>query len=66
MAILNRRERMTREPYKRTNDEMDLPDGKTCNDCLHFHRCELIYGHIGKDEVCDWYPLRFVEKTGEK
>ena len=51
-----------REPYrrgKRPEDGMDLPDGKTCGDCVHCRRCTLIFGHIPADEVCDWFPSRF-------
>lgn len=49
-----------REPYRRTGDaSMDLPEGKTCGDCVHCNRCSLIYGHIPADEVCDWSPSRF-------
>lgn len=40
---------------------MDLPEGKTCGDCVHCRRCTLIYGHIPADEVCDWFPSRFTE-----
>jgi hypothetical protein len=51
-----------REPYRRDsngNEGMALPAGKTCGDCVHFRRCNLIYGHIAADEVCDWAPRRF-------
>lgn len=50
-----------REPYKRAGNEMDLPAGKTCGDCVHCRRCTLMYGHIPADEVCDWWPSRFRE-----
>lgn len=39
--------------------EMDLPEGKTCGDCLHIARCQGIYGRIPEDQVCDWAPSRF-------
>ncbi|EKD38161.1 MAG: hypothetical protein ACD_75C00843G0007 [uncultured bacterium] len=53
---------MDRKPYKRGREpEMDLPAGKTCNDCVHFRRCNAIYGHIAEDEVCDWAPSTFRE-----
>ncbi|SSW66651.1 hypothetical protein AVE30378_02190 [Achromobacter veterisilvae] len=51
-----------RQPYKRqARDEydMNLPEGKTCGDCVHFRRCNGIYGLIAADEVCDWTPSRF-------
>lgn len=51
-----------RIPYHRTGDDMDLPEGKTCGDCVHCRRCTLIYGHIPEDESCDWSPSRFNEK----
>ena len=54
-----------REPYKRKGDGMDLPEGKTCGDCMHMRRCMLIYGRIKADESCDWYPVRFEMKEGE-
>lgn len=47
---------LRRRPYDR---HMNLPDGKTCSDCVHCHRCCSIYGHIPEDEVCDWAPSRF-------
>lgn len=53
-----------REPYrrgKRPGDGMDLPEGKTCGDCVHCRRCTLMFGHIPADEVCDWFPSRFTE-----
>lgn len=55
-----------RAPYKRgrNGDEvMHLPAGKTCGDCHHFRRCNLMFGHIAADEVCDWAPSRFREVT---
>lgn len=56
----------TRAPMQRGRgkDEasraMDLPEGKTCSDCRHVKRCCAIFGHIPEDEVCDWFPSRFV------
>ena len=55
-----------REPYRKSDclegREMYLPEGKTCNDCTHFARpCKTIYGRIELDEVCDWWPIKFVE-----
>lgn len=45
---------------------MDLPPGKTCNDCKHCNKCCVIFGHIPEDEVCDWSPSRFKEVEGEE
>jgi hypothetical protein len=53
---------MEREPYLRqvdNRDGMNLPPGKTCGDCVHFKRCDCIFGHIAGDEACDWAPSRF-------
>lgn len=59
-----------RQPYKRgrlpdSKDrlEMELPEGKTCADCIHTRRCCLIFGHIPADEVCDWHPSRYTPRT---
>lgn len=41
------------------DDGMNLPEGKTCGDCLHMKRCFAMFGHIPADEVCDWYPSRY-------
>ena len=42
---------------------MDLPEGKTCDDCAHFDRCEWLVGAERDWPACDWEPLRFVEKA---
>lgn len=51
----------TRPPMRRAGDDMDLPEGKTCADCVHCERCTKIFGHIPEDEACDWSPSRFRE-----
>lgn len=62
--------RLPREPYRRRNAgrskedrEMNLPEGKTCADCVQCRRCCAMFGHIPTDEVCDWHPSRFQAKT---
>lgn len=57
-----------REPYRRRfsdefDREMNLPEGKTCADCIHCDRCCAMFGHIPQDEVCDWHPSRFHERA---
>lgn len=54
-----------RPPMHRGNDadDMNLPPGKTCADCVHCARCTAIFGHIPEDEVCDWSPSRFRDKV---
>ena len=41
---------------------MDLPDGKTCGDCVHIKRCKAIFGHTETDTVCDWFPRKFRQR----
>lgn len=51
-----------RKPYARSAvdaDRMNLPEGKTCGDCVHARRCTMMFGHIPADESCDWSPSRF-------
>jgi hypothetical protein len=48
-----------RIPYGRAGNDMDLPEGKTCGDCVHCHRCTAMFGHIPADESCDWSPSRY-------
>jgi hypothetical protein len=53
-----------RKPYGRSasnEDKMNLPEGKTCGDCVHCRRCTVMFGHIPEDESCDWSPSRFRE-----
>lgn len=38
---------------------LDLPEGKTCGDCVHLTICKGIFGRIAADESCDFYPIRF-------
>lgn len=40
-------------------DQMRLPPGITCGDCVHIKRCKAIYGHTESDTRCDWSPSRF-------
>ena len=45
-----------------SDDDMKLPVGKTCGDCLHFGRCKWLVGVRGKETTCDFAPSRFQEK----
>lgn len=36
-----------------------LPAGKTCSDCRHFERCQMLFSCSGTNEYCDWSPSRF-------
>jgi hypothetical protein len=42
---------------------MELPIGKTCGDCEQMARCRAIFGHVGTDTSCDWFPRRFLQKV---
>ncbi len=44
------------------SDEMRLPDGKTCADCVHCYRCCLLFGAKPENRECDFYPVRFQAK----
>jgi hypothetical protein len=41
---------------------MNLPEDKTCGDCVHIYRCNQIFGHMATDERCDWFPIKFQER----
>jgi hypothetical protein len=45
--------------HDKVGQDMNLPPGKTCADCVHVHRCCALFGHMPQDQVCDWYPSRF-------
>lgn len=30
---------------------MNLPEGKTCGDCVHTHRCKAMFGHVETDPI---------------
>ncbi len=58
-----------RDPLRRSasdEDQMNLPEGMTCGDCVHCRRCTSMFGHIPTDESCDWSPSRFREAKLEK
>lgn len=43
------------------NEDMKLPEGKTCADCVHVKRCTSMFGVNTTDTECDFGPSRFVE-----
>jgi hypothetical protein len=59
-----------RIPYVRdthsTREHMNLPAGRTCGDCNQFQHCAALLSRIKDDEVCDWYPSRFVERISKE
>lgn len=42
---------------------LNLPSGKTCGDCVHTARCTAIFGHISEDRTCDFFPVRFQQRS---
>jgi hypothetical protein len=40
-------------------DDMLLPDGYTCRDCLHVARCRWLISVDEDNVACDWSPSRF-------
>lgn len=44
--------------------DMQLPPGKTCNDCTHYQRCLALIGahNVEGSTSCDWSPSRFQER----
>jgi hypothetical protein len=46
-------------------NDMQLPDGKTCGDCVHYRKClRLVYTVASHNKECDWSPSRFKDKEG--
>ena len=47
---------------RKEDEEMKIPDGKTCADCLRFAGCKRFFGahDITKWTSCDWWPSKFV------
>lgn len=41
---------------------MDLPEGKTCNNCHFVKHCCALYGKHPEDKTCDFFPVRFIER----
>lgn len=39
---------------------MDLPEGRTCSDCIHIRFCTQFLGDVSRNTSCDWYPIRFI------
>ncbi len=37
----------------------NIPDGKTCKDCVHFKRCRWLINIRGWEVMCDFIPSRF-------
>ncbi len=45
--------------------EMQLPQGKTCDMCVHYRRC-FAFGFSEKGRTnCDFWPNKFVERLSQ-
>lgn len=44
-------------------DDMKLPKGKTCSDCINWSGCDMLFGPIENNTECDFYPSRYFEDT---
>jgi len=55
----------SRAPYRReAGSAANLPDGKTCGDCVWLERCADLVGADAGDERCDFIPIRFFQRRG--
>ena len=44
-------------------DDMALPHGKTCSDCVHIQRCIALGVTRFEAVECDWSPSRFRDRS---
>lgn len=44
-------------------DDMKLPEGKTCASCFHLQKCVELFGGDPTYDYCSFSPSRYVEKT---
>lgn len=38
---------------------MNLPEGKTCADCMHIKKCVLLFHGNPENRSCGFEPIRF-------
>lgn len=43
---------------------MNLPQDKTCENCIFEKFCEQFHGRTKNSTACDWFPRRFKESKG--
>ena len=43
-------------------EDMELPEGKTCRDCVRFLYCVAFLDLSGEETSCDWSPSYFVDE----
>lgn len=41
---------------------MALHEGKTCENCSHFKRCNKMFAATETRTDCDFYPSRFIDR----
>lgn len=41
---------------------MDLPNGKTCADCMHSEKCAMMFHGNPQNKRCGFEPIRFKQK----
>lgn len=46
-----------------SDQDMKLPEGKTCADCAHYKRCEALFDCPTTNTECDWAPSRFRQRV---
>ena len=44
-------------------EEIKLPVGKTCSDCIWLEGCEELYHVDGTEVACHFMPSKFIERT---
>jgi len=45
---------------------MKLPEGKTCSDCVQFNHCKDFLRLSGDETNCDWSPSYFCAVVANK
>ena len=47
------------------DNDLKLPEGKTCQDCVLFRRCASFVGRRGPETECDFDPPAFAERADQ-
>jgi len=45
------------------SDSIEIPDNKTCGDCIYFKKCNGLVGAEKHWASCDFFPIRFKEQS---
>lgn len=46
-----------------SDQDMKLPEGKTCGDCANFEDCQFLFQCSASNTVCDWSPSYFRQRA---